>query len=280
MKNTSPNQFSSLIEPSLFKKNGESTIVKGKYGYKRETFQITLDTSPKFNRPQGKYTILTLSHILSPNKPELAYYQEKLSQAIKDYIPALNKSDTVLIVGLGNRHISSDSLGTEVVKNIHITPAKNTPKVCVFAPSVLGLTGIETADTISGITTQIKPKLMIMIDSLCASNTDRLGTSFQISNTPITPGSGINNPRKKIAQNINTISIGVPLVVYGNTFIISALEKCGLTPNNIHHPDIKAKIKALYSQPNTTLVTLNEIDYIAKELGEIIAHAINKALNI
>ena len=270
--------FNQLIEPSLFKENGKSSIVKGKYGFIKETFKISnSQQSQQFQRAKGKYTLLTLKNILTSTPEEYDYYLNKLTSSLKDYITNVKPSDTILIVGLGNRHIASDSLGIEVVKNINITRnfVSNKPQICAFSPSVLGLTGIETSDTIDGISAQIKPDIIIMIDSLCASDVSRLGVSFQINNVPIIPGSGINNTRKKVSNTIKTISIGVPLVIYGSTFIKSAIIGANIDINTINDKQLKNKINALLRQKFDQLVTLNEIDYSVKHIGRIIASAIN-----
>lgn len=275
--------FNSLIEPALFKDNGDSTFSKGKHGFVKETFFIsTPEQSKKYKKPKGKYTLLTLRDILNCSDEVYSYYLNKLTISLKDYLKNIKNSDTIIVVGLGNRHIASDSLGIEVVKNINITRnfVKNTPQVCAFAPSVLGLTGIETADTIDGIASKIKPNIVIMIDSLCASDVSRLGISFQINDNPIIPGSGINNTRKKVTNKVKTISIGVPLVIYASTFIKSALIGANIDENNINDKELKKKINGLSNQEYNELVTLNEIDYAVKLIGRIIAEAINNSLGI
>lgn len=273
--------FNPLLEPSLFKENGESSIIKGKYGFVKESFKIdTTRQSQQFHKPKGNYTLLTFKNILNCNDDEYTYYSNKLISSIKEYLTPIKQDDTILIVGLGNRHIASDSLGIEVIKNINITRHfnQNQPQICAFSPSVLGLTGIETADTIDGISGKIKPNIIIMIDSLCASDISRLGVSFQISNTPIIPGSGINNTRKKVSSKIKTISIGVPLVTYASTFIKSAINKANIDINHIPDKELKNKINSLLSQEFDGLVTLGEIDYSVKHIGKLIANAINNTL--
>jgi len=41
-------------------------------------------------------------------------------------------------------------------------------EVCILAPSVLGITGIETINTIIGVVEKIKPTLIIIIDALAS----------------------------------------------------------------------------------------------------------------
>ena len=275
MKNYSDIIFDHLQENAKFKENAESRFEKGQHGFLKETYEIKTTTdSQRLHKPKGRYTLLTLKNILCNSQSD-KYYLNKLIESLKDYLPNIKTSDTILVIGLGNRHISADSLGVEVVKNITITRnlIKNTPKLCAFAPSVLGLTGIESADTIAGISAKIKPNYIIMIDSLCASDTSRLGVSFQLSDTPITPGSGINNTRKKVTNPCKTISIGVPLVVYATTFIKSTLNKL-----NLDNKTYKNALNIVNNVPFNELVTLSEIEPIVKKIGRFIAQAINKVV--
>ena len=84
-----------------------------------------------------------------------------------------------------------DALGPKTARDIICT--KN---IYCMAPGVLSQTGMETYDIIKGVVSQIDPDLIIAIDSLAARNVRRITTTIQITNTGITPGSGIGNHRK------------------------------------------------------------------------------------
>ena len=93
---------------------------------------------------------------------------------------------------------------------------KGTRPVSAIAPGVLGTTGIETMEVIKGIVENIKPKLIIVIDSLASRSIDRISKTVQLSDTGIVPGAGVGNKRKEISENtlgIPVIAIGVPMVV-------------------------------------------------------------------
>lgn len=272
-----------LLETSKLLNNGESKFEKGEYDYIKEEYNIdSPELSRKYKKPIGKYTILSLQHVLKDNVNADKYYLKKLTQEIKNYLPKIDKNTCIMVIGLGNRHISSDSLGIEVVKNINITRNMDlsVPQVCAISTGVMGITGIESADIIDGIVNKVKPNIIIMIDSLCASDISRLGNSFQITNTPIVPGSGINNTRKKIKTNVNTISIGVPLVVYADTFIKSTLDNCDINSKNIKDKDLKNKINCILNTKLNELVTLSEIEYAVKKIGRMISTSINLATKI
>lgn len=240
--------------------NDIEIISKKKFsnGISCEQYRINKKTD---NQDKGTYTLLNSKKILYDNNSQINMIKQ-LTIELKKYI--LPKDvENVLIVGLGNRHINADSLGAKVVKNIivtrHIPDLKKLKKVSAIVPSVLGLTGIESFDIITSIVEKIKPSLIIAIDSLCASSHTRLGTSFQINDASLIPGGGVNNARKKLdANSLNTkfISIGVPLVIYANTFS---------------------------SKPNSSLsnliVTLKDIEEISLICANIISYSINSAIH-
>ena len=100
-------------------------------------------------------------------------------------------------------------------------------KVSAIIPGVMGNTGIETIDIIKGIVDNVKPKFIIVIDSLCASSIERLNKTIQLTDTGIHPGSGIGNMRKEISKDtlgIPVIVIGVPTVVESVTIVNDTLE--------------------------------------------------------
>ena len=93
---------------------------------------------------------------------------------------------------------------------------------------MLAQTGMETFSIVKGITAQMKPDIIIAIDSLAARNVRRITTTIQLTDTGITPGSGIGNHRKGLnEQSLNTkvIAIGVPMVVSGATIVNDTMEK-------------------------------------------------------
>ena len=204
----------------------------------------------------------------------------------------------MLVVGLGNRHISSDSLGARVCGKIGVTiDNKLLPKVMVMCPSVLGLTGIETYDIVSGVIEKVKPTHLILIDSLCASSVDRLATSIQLSNTGLCPGSGIGNNRKCIDKSLckKIVSIGVPLLIFARTFVRDTFNKNNIdysafrdimqnTENMSNNEDFLKFINAIENvykdNIDDAIVAHKDIDSMVSNLAEIIAIAINKSLGV
>lgn len=71
-------------------------------------------------------------------------------------------------------------------------------------------------EVIKGIVDNIKPKLIIVIDSLASKSIERISSTVQLSDTGIVPGAGVGNKRNEISVNtvgVPVIAIGVPMVV-------------------------------------------------------------------
>ena len=227
-------------------------------GISKEQFKV----NKKVNHQDiGLYTIFNSKHLLIDPNNQINMIH-KLANTLKCYIKQYSTSN-VLVVGLGNRHISADSLGAKVIRNIivtrHLHQIKTLNSVSAIVPGVLGITGIETFDIVKAVISKTSPTLVIAIDSLCASSYKNLGTSFQINNASLTPGGGVNNPREKLcAETLNTsfISIGVPLVIYANTFADNPKKKL-----------------------NNLVVTLKDIEEVSHICAKIISYAINMAIH-
>lgn len=266
---------------------------------KKDYYEIRTDEeSYEYGKPKGKYELVSIPNVIELSRDDLDYCIDEVATSFSSMIGKVTSNDKILIVGLGNRHISSDSLGTSVVKGINITfDNKYLPKVMAICPSVMGLTGIETVDIVEGVVKKIKPTHVILIDSLCASNKVRLGRSIQITNTGICPGGGIGNKRKCIGENIakNVYSIGVPLLIYSSTFVKNSFENCGVgiddidsimqklkeTSKNSEEIKIMKGIKSiLINKYDDMVVSLKDIEECVQILSKIISSAINIALGV
>lgn len=268
-------------------------------GITRERYDIvTIEESEKYNKPKGRYELLSIPDILMCNANEIEYITDRLACVLKEIVGDIGNKNRILIVGLGNRHISSDSLGAKVVGKINITiKNKNLPKVMAISPSVMGLTGIETVDIVEGVVLKTKPTHVIIIDSLCASSATRLGRSLQVTNTGICPGGGVGNQRKCIDKKVapNVFSIGVPLLIYASTFVSDSLEKNGINQDEISgimqtilkHNELSHLFKFFKNISNVykdnvdnMIVSLKDIEEVVELLSNVIANAINRVLGV
>ncbi len=174
-------------------------------------------------KPIGKY--ITLEMEAFPDSDTVCDGRiDMLCDMLRTLIP---KEGTVLIAGLGNSDITPDAIGPECanrilatrhigeegIKQLSLPPLRS---VAVISPGVTGKTGIETGEIIAGIKEKIKPSAIIIIDALAARSIERLGTTVQLCNTGIEPGSGVNNRRKAInkeTMGVPVIAVGIPTVV-------------------------------------------------------------------
>lgn len=196
----------------------------------------------------------------------------------------------VLVFGLGNRQVTPDSLGPRVVQQTLVTRHmfRELPDsvdermhcVCAVAPGVLGVTGIETQEMVRGIVAQVNPRVVIAIDALAARATNRVGSTVQLTDTGIQPGSGVGNHRSALNREtlgVPVLAIGVPTVIYAATIARDALEM--LVEGGGEH---EAAIEALCDQLDGTLgemiVTPREIDAMIDQASQMLASGINQAL--
>lgn len=298
--------YSDLVNEIIHRKNIEAGLdeassihEKLKYNMFIEHFSIENEHQAKiYNKEIGEYDLMFISDILFLSKKQEKYAENELSKIFSKYLQGINNQSKVLIVGLGNRHISADSLGAKVVSKVNITfLCDNFPQVMAICPSVLGLTGIETSDIVAGVVAKVKPTHIILIDSLCASAPERLGRSIQITNNGICPGSGIGNKRKCIDKRLceNIVSIGVPLLIYSSTFIEQAFYNNKIDYDVIqsimqnykkqgNNKDILCffeNLKNMFNQtPDNMIVSIKDIEECVQVLSNIISNAINIALGV
>ena len=169
---------------------------------------------------------------------------------------------------------------------------ENARPVSAIAPGVLGTTGIETMEVIRGIVDNIKPKLIIVIDSLASKSIERISSTVQLSDTGIVPGAGVGNARNEISQNtlgIPVIAIGVPMVVDAATIaadsidiFIEKLQNDGNSNeylNKLKDEDKYGVIReALVPREYNLIVTPKEIDDLIENMKNVVARGINYAL--
>ena len=161
-----------------------------------------------------------------------------------------------------------------------------------FHHGVLGTTGIEALEIIKGIVDNIKPKMLIVIDSLASKSIERISSTIQIADTGIVPGAGVGNTRKELSKNtlgIPVIAIGVPMVVdlatitddCLNIFITKLQQEAKSNDylNNLKENDNYEEIKdALIPNDFNMIVTPKEIDDLIENMKDIVARGINFAI--
>lgn len=187
----------------------------------------------------GRYLTFEAQGIRMQDSEMQQTMQQVFAKEFSGFLKDLNISEeaSCLIVGLGNWNVTPDALGPKAVENVLVTNHlfKLQPEsvqegyrpVSAIAPGVMGITGIETSDIISGVIEQVQPDFVIAIDALASRSIERVNSTIQISDTGIHPGSGVGNKRKELSKEalgIPVIAIGVPTVVDAVTITSDTID--------------------------------------------------------
>ena len=245
-------------------------------------------------KPKGTYVTI--------EAPDLRFKSPEVQTSVADILAQhlrsllnIPEQAAVLIIGLGNWQATPDALGPTVVKYSLITRhlhqqmpemVENYRSVCAFAPGVLGITGIETAEIVQGIVEKVKPGVIIAIDALASTNISRLGTTIQIGDTGIFPGSGVNNNRIGVnyqTMGVPVIAIGVPTVVNASIIMQSALEsyQSKNSRGSRLSPVLAKEVLEEMLKPfeGSLIVTPREIDDLILNAGRTVTKGISLALH-
>lgn len=258
---------------------------------------ITNEKSAKaLGKPQGTYITLEAPNLGWADENYHSEISKELAHYILELLPE-EKRKSILVVGLGNREVTPDALGPEVVGNLCINRHLKSDEeygISGIIPGVMAQTGMETAEIVLGIVKETKPTAVIAIDALAARSTTRLNTTIQLADTGINPGSGVGNHRcglTKEGLGIPVIAIGVPTVVDAATIVGDTMENLmhameesenfetvgkGLALlNNLEKRQLILEL--LDSRLKTMFVTPKDIDETVKRISFTISEAINQA---
>lgn len=156
-------------------------------------------------KPVGKY----ITYRVSPMAQETQLFDgrlERIADLLRGLLP--DHPTGVLVAGVGNTAITADALGPEtnryVLATRHIAGELRRAlgpltDVSTVTTGVLGNTGMESAEVVAGMVHTVHPDCVLVVDALAASSADRLGTTVQLSNAGIAPGSGVGNHRREIS---------------------------------------------------------------------------------
>lgn len=238
----------------------------------------TDDMARRLQKPKGRYVTVETR----PLWQSAMNLEEEICATAESLRELLPDRGSVLVVGLGNAGITPDALGPKVIEMILATRHLSNElkesiglghlrKVSAIAPGVMGQTGIETGEIVAALVNYIHPTAVIAVDALAARGMERLGKTIQISDTGISPGSGVLNARKELCTKtlgIPVISLGVPTVVDATTLAYDLLEDGKIQKERtLFHPS-----------GEQMMITPREIDLLIGHGAKFVSLAINKAL--
>lgn len=257
--------------------------------------EVTVETeeaAKMLQKPKGHYITFSMDDLYYADAGERLKLSHQLALALRRLLP---EEGDLLVVGLGNRRITADALGSKVLDHLLITRHLQDKEggmlyeglrgVCALAPGVLGVTGMETAEVIRGIVQHVKPSAVIAIDALAARESSRICTTIQLTDTGILPGSGVGNHRTGLNEStlgVPVIAIGVPMVVYATVIARDALElmirDVGICAERLDSVMDELIGKTLHHPLGDMVVTPREVDAMVGKVARIIGDGINEAV--
>lgn len=172
----------------------------------------------------------------------------------------LPETGSVLVAGVGNRRVTADALGPRAAGGVLVTrgiaPDSRTAElglreVCCVSPGASGETGIPLVQVLAGLVRAVKPAAVLCIDSLCTSDPARMGRTVQISDTGLSPA------RPSSGKCLTRAMLGVPVLAVGIPTMMEADDFLG--------------------RPGC-VITPRQLDTVVKKGAELLALAVNKAL--
>lgn len=229
-------------------------------------------------KPKGRYVTLEFdSRNVADSFPDIV---DTMAAELSKMLPP-QTSKSVVVIGLGNWHITPDAIGPRTVESIMVTRhlVKHLPEhfanyrpVSALSPGVLGITGMESLEVIKGVCDQVQPEYVIAIDALVTRRVSRLCNTMQISDTGITPGSGVGNARASINMetlNVPVIAVGIPTVVDAATLAYDLIRDAGGDIDD----DMLSKMEG------GLIVAPKDADKLVADISKLLGYSINKALH-
>lgn len=258
------------------------------------------------SKPIGNYVTIEAEDIREAGYDikRMGDVSRALAKELVSMLPSQDRNDiekmSVLVVGLGNRDVTPDSLGPSVVSNLEVNrhifmlkeKLKKSQGVSAVIPGVMAQSGMESAEMVKGIVGQIKPDVVIAIDALAARSTKRLNTTIQLADTGIHPGSGVGNHRRGLnveTLGVPVIAIGIPTVIDAATIVSDTMDAmiemlssseagnsvAGVLKEFSDREKYQLICELLEPQIGTMFVTPKDIDEDIEIMAEIVGTAIN-----
>lgn len=247
------------------------------------------EAAEQLDKPRGLYVTLETEALLYGLEQDEADTEAALTESLAAMLP----DGPVLVAGLGNRGVTPDGLGPETAARVFITrcigqeisglAGAGTRQTAVFCPGVLGTTGIETVQSIASIVHAIQPASLLCIDTLAARRAERIGSSIQLNDSGIQPGSGIGNHREGLTHEtlgIPVIALGIPLVAHVAAIVSDTVaafaKKTAPGDTTALESAIEQTAKERYG---ALIVTPKEIDTLLRRAAGLLSRSINRALH-
>ena len=230
----------------------------------------TKEGADALGKPLGTYVTLTHPGLCAGEVRADGALAARLAQEIAALLP-LREGAGVLLVGLGNRRLTPDSLGPRaagaalVTRHLHKALPQLRP-VSAILPGVTGVTGLETGELVAAVCRAFHP------------GAERLLTTVQIADAGVAPGSGVGNHRAALTREelgVPVVAVGIPTVIHASTILRDALERiAGEAGARVDARGLAEDLGA-----GDLLVTPAGIDEQVRAASALLADAIDLALH-
>ena len=262
--------------------------------------RITTENGARtMGKPQGTYITIEAPDLSVPDEDYHREISEEVAHHLRELID-LGRQQSILVVGLGNQEITADS---RAVSNLHMTrhvireyglksnEHMKMHQISGIVPGVMAQTGMETLEIVRGVVSETKPDLVIAVDALAARSTTRLNRTIQITDTGISPGSGVGNHREGLNEenlSVRVIGIGVPTVVDAATIVhdsmaelLEALEEDEQKEflEEVSREPVLLLLEMISPKLYTMFVTPKDVDETVRYLSFTISEGLNLAFS-
>lgn len=254
---------------------GVSQIRRSREDINIEVTEITVENEKAahmLGKPVGKY--ITVESLDGHFSSYSDFFDGRVKCLAEELERLCHIPERVLVVGLGNRAITPDSLGPQVADKIFATrhikklakdlDTEGLSEVSVLTAGVMAQTGVESSVAVKALCNEISPQLVIVIDALACSDLSHLGTTVQMCDTGISPGSGVENARKELSQ----ATLGIPCIAVGVPTVTDIAAIAG--ENTLS--ELPEKYRGMIVTPKT-------IDNLIARTAALVAAAVNRVLH-
>jgi len=241
-----------------------------KKGVKTTTVKILDQRGEEaLHKPAGTYLTLELESFSRREPNSFGRAVHALAQELRRL---LGDGEQILVVGLGNRGVTPDSVGPEALRSLIVTRHLKSGMSEEFAgfrsvsasePGVLGTTGVESAELVRGVAERVRPDRILVIDALATCSLSRVCSTIQLADTGIVPGSGIGNSRAAF----NEQTLGAPVLAVGVPSVVEAAAFFGA--QGLPEPE----------GAKGMIVTPRDVDARVREISRVIGYGLNLALH-
>lgn len=214
-----------IIDKNFPEYSKKKTFFRGETKITRILIETDSDAE-KIEKPKGRYVDMEADSIRFP----YGKFDGEAFALAEELAELLPEKGDILLVGLGNRNLTADSLGVMTAEKA-LCGNFGERKLLRIIPGTKGAFGTEPERIISAAVREFSPAAVIAVDSLAAEDFSHICRSIEITDSGIAPGSGISKRKNALSEK----TLGVPVIAVGTPTMIRYpfLENVFVAPNDI-----------------------------------------------